>query len=238
MHLTIFTVIQFAIAISFPIQIMVLYQYGPSNPAQIFSKLTYLNWIVMFLCTSVGIMSFRGENKIYYLLPISLIAMFTNNFYVSKYSEFYHDTHFYMGNILFLMAHSLLLGKEALGVLKNPEMRWWRHAQRLMLETPVIIKDQLGKMAYAESFNISQSGIFIKDNISKEQDFYFSKDNMYELNLPMGNVFSQLNLKACIVRTTGGTGEYPPGWGMRFDKLQLSSKIKLSLFMLTRNLIK
>lgn len=84
------------IAISFPIQIAILFDYSFLDFAQIFSKLTPLNYVVIMLLVYTSYLTYKMKPSVFIALPILNLFVFLNNFIVAEYGQIYgHFQTFY-----------------------------------------------------------------------------------------------------------------------------------------------
>lgn len=210
------------LAISFPIQIWIM--YGVSDVDMILSKMTYLNWLLVVMFSVIALLSFRVSKSLLYLLPITCVAVFFNNWAVASYGNDFTFGQTFASSLGFLgMAGTFYLPKFS-SLLMHTKNRWWEPAPRYKKSLPVQIQHDKS-LINGLSFDISESGIFI------QQDSMLSLANLtigqiinMQIQLPHGTV----TCNAEVVRKTNiGEGNYPAGLGMRF--IEPSAYLKQSI---------
>ena len=157
-----------------------------------------------------------------------------NNYIVMK-SGFGFDPHqVAWATVGFAIIHAPLMFGDSRIVLFNPRSRWWLVPKRRLLDIPVNIKTVQGLRFSARSFDISDSGLFLK--IDPEIYRYgqnsfvktlFSGGRM-TLKIVVGR-FREIQCDAQVVRCQEhNKGQYPAGLGIRFLDLDLRTKTEIN----------
>ena len=120
----------FIIAISFPLQVMVLYGHQLNETAAIFSKITWLNWLVIASFLAAGYLMFNASRFLLYIAPIMLGLVALNNYWVGQFAGDYSLLQTSLGTFAVALLYVPLFMPSSQVVLKDPKRRWWRRSRR------------------------------------------------------------------------------------------------------------
>src|SRR5665213_4610446 len=76
----------FGVAISLPLQIMMIYGHGLSEISAVFDKLTLLNWLVLCGTLICSGLVWRASPYLRYAVPLLIALVAINNFFVGYYA--------------------------------------------------------------------------------------------------------------------------------------------------------
>lgn len=147
--------------ISFPMQIHFLYKIPMSDLNKIMSMLTPLNFLCM-LMMMISAMLITSLNKgIYYLTPLLVCLVITNNIYVGMYGQDFSMDQVLISSLIFIMLHLPLYNSQLKSVILQPRLRWWQTPKRYQIEKKLsLVKNQ--SEVFLDSINISESGLLTK----------------------------------------------------------------------------
>ena len=160
-----------AVALSFPLQVMVIYGHGFSEWFSVLAKLTLINWMVITCAVFNGILVFRAAPVLKYTLPLMICLMAVNNWIVGTWHVDFSKTQTLFASAGFLVAHGVLLQKPIIALFLHPEKRWWLRAPRKQVEIQAFVSPFNGSAFKAKTFDLSENGVFIPlcDNPGKKQ---------------------------------------------------------------------
>jgi hypothetical protein len=250
-----------AISFSLPIQIMFLYGHPPTEIGAIASKLSPLNWMLLFLGPFVAALIYRASPLCLVVAPLFGALVTYNNWFVSKVGHDFSPWVTGIGSALFVIALGGVFTREVRAILVNPSRRWWLTPVRKEVEVQVRMRVLNGRYKsgreefYTVTFDLSESGAFIpfgrergnvrelKNSSSKAEAKNQTAADAVPFsmrNLAIGTqCYICLNLKelafvhcrAEIVRVTPSRGKYPAGVGIRFLGLSGQEKRMIGSFM-------
>ena len=112
-----------AVAISFPIQVMIQYQHLPYDFSAILSKITTLNMIVIGACLVSSFLTYHASAKVILFGPSLIFLVFWNNYRFSEVSANFSAASATMGSLCFAAVSLILFRKEPLTILKKQYLR-------------------------------------------------------------------------------------------------------------------
>ncbi len=228
----------------FPLQIQFLYGHSfLSEFEMIISKLTIINWAVMCTFLLNSILCYKSHPLLKIMLPLSIFMVATNNWIVANFGQDFSFGLTLMATAFFSLFISILYFTEALDVILDPSLRWWKVSTRYSREMPIWIKLPGEKFYLEKTHDISESGIFI----SKENEkIGFNPDDCYTKNISLGDLVSisipfkdgkkDFQCKAQVVRKSHKNGHYPGGVGLKFIDLKLLESFNLKKIIFTNQL--
>jgi len=219
---TLLALLHLVIVISFPLQIMYIYGHKLAEWPLIMAKLSWLNFLVMGLSSVNVVMSLNASHWLKYSLPVTIIVVAVNNYFVSYYGADYTLLETSMASLVFALIHSTLFFFKSSSILEHPSLRWWLVPRRHQLQIPVWIEQKDGELISFKTFDLSKNGAFIAggdlpDNL-KEGD---------EFNLAVRGEDMTYSVKAKIIRKSEPLGHYPRGVGIRFETMSLGARLFL-----------
>lgn len=213
--------IMLTIAASFPVQVMMAYGYEASEFGAILTGLAPLNWLVILTAAVHAVMIYHATPWVMISATAFLGAVFWNNWVVALTGLNYSTATAMLASIGAVASHLPLLRGDALRVLTNPKLRWWRTAPRRRASIHAVIRPVLGGELRTHTVDISTGGAFL----SLENATSAPNEKVHLRNLKIGtrctvrlmiDHMHVLNCGAEIVRHSGGMGSYPRGFALRF----------------------
>jgi len=214
-YLILFPILALGIALSFPLQIYILYKIPLTDIGKIFSMLTPINIITMLSLTISAVLTILMNKWVYKVIPFALSIIFINNAIVGLYGTDYTLIQVALSFILFAVSLAPFYKKDIRAVIVNPKLRWWKTPKRYNLARPLQIQSDLLEV-YSESMNVSATGIFAK---IKESEMIQSLhlDEIIKLTVLTDEPIS---LQAKVVRKCINNTQVPDGFGLEIIKDQ------------------
>lgn len=223
-QLSVLSLILLGIAISFPVQIMLLYGHLPWEIAAIGGKLTHLNWLVLIAALGSSYLAFRASPFAMLTLPVLTGLLAYNNWLVGEVGTDYSQVATMIATLGFLGALKICLSEKAFGLFLHPSRRWWLTPTRYRIEIPIRVKLMTGPKTtevYAKTYDISSTGLFIPSVLTQ-----VNVGTSCYVSFPLPGL-ELLQCRAEVVRKTEPSGKYPAGMGMRFLGLSYYERRKL-----------
>lgn len=220
-----------SIALGIPLQIMALYQHDLSSFLLIMSKITDLNWIMISFSIVISIGLYKVNKYVLFVMPILIISVFINNYFVSKLGFDFSQNETLLASILFLIPAVYIYKLDILDCLLAPQAHWWKRGPRRNIELNASIEGLGISMKHLKTFDISNTGAFILLSESEIKELSkFENRGKLKLNFSLSNN-EVLYLDASLIRAGANKGHYPAGVGVRFNNVKLGNK--WNLFRLT-----
>jgi hypothetical protein len=207
-----FAIFFVAVAVSFPIQIVMLYEHNFFEAQEILLKLTVINWVVIGLAIGNAIILLRASSILKYSLPILALTVVVNNFFVGYAGDDYSIAATTLSSIAFLMTHLALCQPHIIMLLKQPEKRWWLTPPRKEMQVVTFVNALNGPTVRVKTFDLSEGGAFFP--IEKSTPLRVGDRLM--LSFSLGSI-SRFRCEGRVVRSSEGGGKYPAGVGVSFD---------------------
>jgi Tfp pilus assembly protein PilZ len=215
--LTILSFVFLLLAGSMPLQIMVLYGHGFAEWSAVISKLTLFNWFVLTGLALNAALLWRVSPYLRYTMPVLMGAILVNNWIAGYYATDFSLWTTTLGTLAFSVLNIPLLDDHVLWVMQHPERRWWIRAERKRLSVPIFIEGARLNSLKAETFDLSQSGVFVPGTRDLGVgDWVFVRLQFDHL--------AQLRCQARVVRRNEAKGEYPAGIGIEFMDMSWRQK--------------
>lgn len=208
----------FLIALSFPIQIALIYDHSIFEITTIMSKLTPLNYIVMGLLLYTSYLTLKIKARVFIVLPILNLFVFLNNFVVSEYGQLYGHFQTFLVSTLFLLYTLTFYRKDIYRVYHDLKFRYWLTSPRFKRHLPVELHYK-GNIIKTETFDISKTGLFIKTDPYKE---LLSINTHQDIDIVIIDKRKRIKLNAYIMRKCVAQGSYPEGIGVRINHTEES----------------
>jgi hypothetical protein len=106
-------------------------------------------------------------------------------------------------------------------LLAHPGRRWWLRPARFRMNVPVVIGVSRRTPMRAETFDLSESGVFIPLRESA-----LKVDDRVTLRMTFGT-FSQIRCEGRVVRRGDAKGIYPAGIGVEFTGMSWRERREL-----------
>ena len=215
------------IAISFPLQVMVLYGHHWNETTAIFSKITWLNWLVIGSFLLGSYFYFHGSRFIIYMTPMILLLVAVNNYVVGQFAgdfSLMQTSLATMGSGLIFLP---LLMPSSQVVLRDPKRRWWRRSRRINKRVSATINPYVGDMVHGHTFDISKSGAFVC--VDETEKLPKIGDTIrVSLNV---NSMKKIRCEAVVVRIAEPEGRYPRGMGVKFTEIEKTHEKSFNRFL-------
>lgn len=214
-YLILFPYLAFAIALSFPLQIVLIYDIPITDTLKIFSMLTPLNLLTMTAMILTGCLTIFMNKHVYKAIPLLLFVTLLNNAIVGFYGSDYTFFQVAMSFILFGISLKPFYSQEIKAVINEPKLRWWLTPTRYEMAKPIKINTAELQLT-SETFNLSKTGVFAKISDQYQLD-EFSLNDVLDLQILTE---SPITLKARVVRKSDGHSNQPKGIGLEIVKDQ------------------
>ncbi len=159
-YFTWITLFLLGVAISFPLQILYLFEYDFKDIFLCFSHLSHINWLVIFSCLSVSIFVWMVHKYINYFIAGLIFIVSVNNLIVGLTAVNYTWMEAIISEVVFVGPLIFLFRNSFQKLIFNPALHYWKTPRRVSLQETVYIDEELN--ITSESVNVSSSGILIK----------------------------------------------------------------------------
>lgn len=207
-----------------PAQIMMLYGHNINEMGAIFNKLTFFNYLVMFI-SGVNILTcLYASDHIKWSFPLSIGIVCINNSFVLLYGNDFESYAVILSTILYVSMISYFFLATETEIMNHPENHWWRIPQRVMVRDYISITHPENQMTEEkELFDLSSGGAFI--NLQNYEDLNsFRNGEIITIKIGKNHPISA---KAKVVRKASAKGHYPNGIGIQFLEMGLIDKVRL-----------
>ncbi len=208
-------------AISFPLQVMVLYGHHWSETQAIFSKITWLNWMVVASFCVGAYFYFQASRYIVFLAPIILALVALNNYLVGAFAGDYSVLQTTLGTLAVGLVFAPLAMPSSRVVLRDPKRRWWRRSKRHNKRVSATLNPYVGGMLHVQTFDISQSGAFVC--LDAEQTEVPKVGDTVRISFNV-NPMKKIRCEAVVVRIAEPHGHYPRGMGLKFTQIDRTNE--------------
>lgn len=219
-----------AIALSMPLQVLMMHEHPFAELGLAITKLTALNWILITGLIAGGIVVFRGSP---WMVPIgvSLIFLVTlNNFIVSYFGEDFSLPQTLSASFLFAGVHGILLHPTMRKLFADPGLRWWRTARRYDLKVPVAVRGPTSSFTF-ETLDISETGLFLPLSEGlKPTQLGLELNEQIQLQLKFGTLH-QIKCHGKVVRHGKPNERRPEGLGIQFTQLSAKERRRLKRYL-------
>ncbi len=216
------------IAVSFPLQIMSLYNYSAAEISLIANKISLINILVITALLLNIPLLLNASPQLKYSLPVTTLLVAWNNFIVGSYGHDFSMNSTSLSTLAFALMLMPLTKNKYRYLLNNPQKRWWLRPTRLQKSLKTQIQPYVGHRMVLQSFDISETGIYIPFSDGQERNL--SIGDMATLNISTSQ-FSNMKCEAELVRISHQSGNYPSGMGFRFVNLNSQAKEHLKYFI-------
>lgn len=226
-----------AVALSFPLQVMLSYGYHPTEISQTLAGLAPLNWMVIFVSLIHAVLVFQASPWILLSTPIFLGSVAWNNWVVAWAGINYSSFVVFLASLGAIATHLPLFSREARKIILNPKLRWWLTPPRKRVTVQAVIRPVLGGELRSMTFDLSSGGAFIDLNRS---DWTSITQSSARRNLKVGSrcsirlMINQTHVLTCgaeVVRHANPAGERPGGFAVRFVSLDETQRKLLNSCM-------
>lgn len=224
------------VAVSLPLQIHFLFGYGLHEWSEIVARLTPLNQTLFFLLLATALALYEGASLALVLVPCLILLVIWNNMIVGSYEINYSSLQTFWASTAFIALNGLILRKDALKVLLNPSLRWWKIPVRKLVSLPLEVLRLNGERFAAKTYNLSVSGMFVPalaTSINSENSlsthFLPSDSEVVLVSFRVGE--TPVECQAQVVRRSEAKGIYPAGVGIRFVNLDKKAQRRLKQYL-------
>lgn len=218
----------FFMALSFPFQVMILYGHHWSETTAIFSKITWLNWLVIISFTLASFLYFQASRIILYLAPLVLILVGLNNYWVGQFAGDYSLLQTSLGTLVVALVFAPLALPSSRVVLKDPKRRWWRRSKRYNKRVAATLNPYVGDMIHTHTFDLSQTGAFVYLDDNQKQTPKVGDTIRICFTV---NSMKKIRCEAVVVRIAEPVGHYPRGMGLKFTGMNRNNEKSFSQFL-------
>lgn len=218
------------VALSIPLQIMVLYGHGPLELGDVFGKVTALNWLVISFCLVNAMATARASRWLLFTGPGLVVAVAVNNWLVGFLATDFSPMTAALATVGFLALQLPYFHPSIRRLLHQPAMRWWLQAARRKVRVPVYFGSSKTKLLHSETFDISESGAFIPCPLSHSTSQGLDPQARVNLSFALG-VHRRIRCDGRIVRRVDAKGDYPSGIGIEFVNLTSAQRRELRRYL-------
>lgn len=208
------------LALSFPVQVMLIYGHGFGEMDAVFAKLSSLNWTVMAGLLVCAVMLWRALPYTIIAIPLLIGLVALNNLVVGHYGTDFSAGTTALASVGFAFLNLPLMHAELRALFKNPAKRWWLRAERKRLIVPVLIEGMHLDGIRAQTFDFSETGVFVQNESQT------GIGDMITLRFKFGTLH-QFRCQGRVVRRSTPKGIYPAGVGIEFTNLSRMQKREL-----------
>lgn len=226
------SIIYFLIAISIPIQIMIIYGHHLASYELIYHKLSLFNMIVMVLSLYNSFALYHAKKSLRYSIPLNILFIIVNNYFVSFVGVDYSSSQTLLASFSIISVSSFLFFSSSKKIISNPDLIWWKWARRTEKSLPVTImlKDQ--ELYTTNTFDLSRTGAYLQyasqnDNKPSVTTTKILKGETLEFIIGEPDSKNRLTCKAKVVRKAESSGTYPDGIGICFEDLSMKNSLTL-----------
>lgn len=216
-----FTVLALAmlgVALSFPIQVMVLYGHHWTELTAIVSKITWLNFLVISALLFSAYQFWNVSRSLIYTLPITFILVAFNNYWVGNFGGDYdmQETSIASLAMVGFFIPPLFMPTSRL-LLSDPQRRWWRVSKRIKKKISGTINPYVGEMINVQTFDVSETGAFVCLDTHQKTLPKVGETIRLILNI---NSAKRIRCEAIVIRIADAKGRYPNGMGLKFKSME------------------
>jgi hypothetical protein len=220
--------IMLLIALSFPIQAMLLYGHSWTEWGAILQKITWLNALVMLTFTVSAYFYFHASRVVLYLAPVLLVLVALNNYWVGQYAGDFSMLQTSLGTLAVAFLFAPLTLPSSKVVLRDPKRRWWRRSKRINKRVATTLNPYVGDMITAHTFDVSETGAFLC--LNEEQTELPRVGDTVRISFNV-SAMKKIRCEAIVVRITEARGHYPRGMGIKFVDMDRIHEKKFSEFL-------
>lgn len=210
-----------AVAISMPVQVMLLYGHPLNELGAAAAKLTVFNWLVIVGALTSAYLVADASTHSRRAMGVLTGIVAVNNYFVGYYALDFSPLVASLGTLAFGSLNYPLYREEIRQLMNHPHRRWWIRSERHRLAIPVIVGGPRQTPMKVQSFDLSESGIFIP--LDEPQ---LNVNDSITLRLSFGT-FARVRCEGRVVRRSEARGIYPAGVGVEFTGLDWRVKREL-----------
>ncbi len=227
-----------AVVLSVPIQIFFLYEHDITEIQAVMDKITILNWLMIGGGLFTAALIINASPWVRYAAPALMALVAANNFLVGHYGTDFTQVFATMATLSFLMLNAPLAAPEIRQLFREPQKRWWLHANRKRLSVPVFVGGARDAVMRAKTYDVSETGAFIP--------LASIQDNKFVTSIPTGGymgieerilvclnfgLHSQVRCEGRVVRRAPAKGNYPAGIAVQFVDMPQSQRRELRRYL-------
>lgn len=202
------------LAVSFPVQVVYLYDHSFTEVDAIVSKISFLNWLVIGGLITLSYLHLKASKLLMVAAPLLIFLVGLNNYVVGQFASDYSMGQTMAATSLFSLLFTPLFLPSSRLIFKDPTRRWWVRSKRYHKKISTTINPYVGDMLHAYTFDISETGAFISFEDLPPEDMPKVGDHIrVSFNV---NSMRKIRCEAIVVRLAEPKGRYPQGLGLRF----------------------
>lgn len=212
--------ILWGVALSIPVQVMVLFGHPPAEFKAVWAKLAPQNKAVMGL----AVLAALGLGRVspwgwWATLGFAAVTLW-NNWILLRFPGPIPAWAVSTASSVAAFAAVWLMRPSAVRLFHTPSLHWWRTARRHRISAPVEIEAAAGHRLQGTVFNLSRTGLFVTgvpEGLEAGE----------RVRLTVRLERRTLCAAARVVRRAEASGEYPQGFGLRFARVPLADRVWL-----------
>lgn len=228
-----FLFISFALAcimVSFPLQVVMLYDHGLSELLHVFRKISFLNLMVMSLLGYTSYLAYHASPYLKYVAPVTIVAVLWNNLVTGSYATDFSMAASCLATLGFSLLFTPLFHKKARFILADGKNRWWFQSRRHKRQVTMTLNPYVGDTLLAQTFDISKTGAFV--HVDQADGTVPDVGETLRISLNVGGM-RNVRCEAKIVRINEDdkAGAYPKGVGIEFKGMDKQARKDLERFL-------
>lgn len=223
-RLTLLALVFVGLALSFPLQLFWVHEHSLGEWTAVFSKLTWLNYLIMALALVNAWAFLRASRWMGVGLPLMILAVLWNNYLVGRYGLDFKQSTTLLASLGFCLLCLPVVSDKVRYLLADPKRRWWLRPQRHRKKVEATLQPYVGQELLANSFDISSGGLFLSPEVDQ---IPLAVGELTTLHLRLSQT-RRLKCEARVVRVAKeAVGDYPPGVGLEFVNLERQQRSQL-----------
>jgi len=224
------------IAISIPLQIMMMYRIWPQNIFEVSGKISPSNMLIMITAAIGAALLYAVVKPIVYVVPAFLLITAWNNYLIASYNTNYNPSVLIGSWVLLSFFHVFLLTPESRNAIANSSLRWWKTPARRRIRVPSKLKPVNGSEISGSTHDLSETGVFVPidphsplhQQIRKLKEIRIGQSVSLRLSLDQLKI---LNCRGEVVRKQLASGHHPAGVGIRFVAMNSKDRKMLQAYL-------
>lgn len=246
-HLVFYALMIIGVALSLPLQIIVLYGDSLLDLFSLAAKMTPLNWAIFYYSPLVAVTVFRASPLMMVSVPVLAALVGYNNWLVGEVGTDYSSGGTALASVVFCGSLFGIFTRDVRQLMFDPGQRRWLSAPRFRVEFPVRVRllDEDGAVSRVEflslTWDVSETGMYIP--LAREHGSVVELRSApaieagvrcrVELKFSDGYLLECQALAVRVERKEKDSpnAEYPPGMGFQFLGLSAREKRMISFYL-------